>query len=392
MQHFNIGLFGLGVVGQGFLSILEQTPDAQARVSKICVKHPGKPRPVSADRLTYNPDDLLDDPDINLIVETITEIEEAFHIVSKALERRKPVITVNKKMVAYHLPELMALQEKYQTPVLYEGAVCGSIPIMRTLDEHFGAEPLGAIEGIFNGTSNYILTRMQQDQLDFGTALQQAQDAGFAELDPSSDIDGDDAKYKLILLSLHGHGHASHPADVLNLGIRHLRPTDLAYARAQGGRIKLLPHVRYAAAGELVQFVLPALVMPQDPLHDIHFEFNAVRMDASFSGEQFFKGRGAGGLPTGSAIMSDLNALQHGFHYRFRKHHLNGHTRSFSDYPLHVYLSMPAGVPWQHAPLTETLSMEQLGAVQALTGRTTLRHLLDVRGWIAENEVFLMRL
>jgi homoserine dehydrogenase len=392
MQHFNIGLFGLGVVGQGFLSILEQTPDAQARVSKICVKHPGKPRPVSADRLTYNPDDLLDDPDINLIVETITEIEEAFHIVSKALERRKPVITVNKKMVAHHLPELMALQEKHQTHVLYEGAVCGSIPIMRTLDEHFGAEPLGAIEGIFNGTSNYILTRMQQDQLDFGTALQQAQDAGFAELDPSSDIDGDDAKYKLILLSLHSHGHASHPADVLNLGIRHLRTADLAYAHARGGRIKLLPCVRYASAGALVQYVLPALVLPADPLHHIDFEFNAVRMDAFFSGEQFYTGRGAGGFPTGSAIMSDLNALQSGFHYRFRKHQQNGHARSFTGYPLHVYMSMPATVPWQQAPLEETLSMEQQAGVQVLTGHTTVQRLLEAKGWLRAQEVFLMRL
>lgn len=392
MHNFSIGLFGLGVVGQGFYQILEKTPDARACITKIGVKHPAKSRPVSAELLTFRPEEVLEDPQINLIVETITEVDEAFRILRRALELGKPVITVNKKMVAHYLPEILELQERYRTPVLYEGAVCGSIPIIRTMDEHFGAEPLGVIEGIFNGTSNYILTRMQQENLDFASALQQAQEAGFAELDPASDIDGDDAKYKLILLSLHSHGHAARPEDVLSLGIRHLRTTDLAYARSRQARIKLLPHVRHTGPGRLAQFVMPALVPAYDPLHHIDNEFNAVRVDASFSGEQFFKGRGAGSLPTGSAIMADVQALQNGFRYRFRKHQLNGHTVNENDYPIQVYMSMPASSRWEDAPFAEVYSLETNDTVQVLTGQTTLKRLMGAREWLFRNEVFLMRI
>lgn len=391
INSFNIGLFGLGVVGSGFLSILEQTPHARSKVSRICVQDPKKTRQTGQDRLHFNPDALLDDPEINLIIETINGVEEAFYIVKRALEKRKPVITVNKKMLAHYLPELLKLQTEYKTPLLYEGAVCGSIPIIRTLDEHFATEPLSTVEGIFNGTSNYILTRMQREGLDFETALRNAQELGYAELDPSSDIDGEDAKFKLILMGLHSHGHTAHPDQVLNLGIRHLRPTDLKYALNHGGRIKLLPHVSSAGDGGLRQYVMPALVPEGHQLHGIDYEFNAVRLEGPFAGEQFFRGRGAGSLPTGSAIIADLNALQQGFQYQFHKHRHNGHLVPVQDEPLEVYLSMPLGNILPANLLAKINSTMVDGDLQVLRGQTSIECLKAEKSWIMENKVFVMQ-
>jgi homoserine dehydrogenase len=390
IPQLNIGLFGLGTAGTGLVEVLPQSGLQNVAVKRICVKNPTKPRPVNREKITFEPSEILDDPHINVVVETINGVDEAFHIVQTALRRGKHVVTANKKMVAHRFSELLDLQAETGKTLLYESAACGAIPIVRTLEEHFGAEPLDGLSGIFNGTSNYILTRMLRENLDFDTALAQAQANGFAELDPSSDIDGDDAKYKLILLTAHSYGHIAHPEAVFNLGIRHIRSEDLNYAREQQKTIKLLPICRPLPEHRLALYVLPAFVEQQDVLYGVQEEFNGVKVQARYSGQQFFKGRGAGGHPTGSALLADLAALQQGYRYPYRKHRLNGLSRLDESLLLDVYCSFPTHADVARFPLRQAEKVWQNSRAFALKGQITLQDLQSAQVWIRENEVMVV--
>ena len=370
-QRLNIGLFGLGVVGKGLLDVLRESGFSDAGIRRICVKDPLKPRAVPRELLTYDAGDILGDPEINVVVETISDPDAAFEIARESMRRGKHVVTANKKMLAAHLPELLEWRDRCDVSLLYESAACGSIPIVRTIDEHFGSEPVEGISGIFNGTSNYILSRMSLEGLDFETALRQAQASGFAEEDPSSDIDGLDAKYKLILLAAHSHGVVAKPDELLYLGIRHIGKADMDFAKERGMKIKLLPQCTHSDPHRLAMYVMPALVGADSPFYQVEDEYNGVQLQANFSGHQFFRGRGAGAFPTGSALLSDLGALQGGYRYAYRKHRLNGHTSLDASRLLNVYVRMPgrlhsASLPFEqvtHESLLEDGSRRMLGSI-----------------------------
>jgi len=224
-KKLNIGLFGFGVVGQGLYDIIK-TKHLNLEIIKIAIKDIHKQRTLPANLFTTERDELLENPEINTIVELINDTEAAFEIVSRALSSGKNVVSASKKMIALHLEELIALQQKHGTSLLYEGAVCGSIPIIRNLEEYYDNELLHSISGIFNGSSNYILSKGFNENMDYDTALQQAQDLGFAETDPTSDVGGFDAKYKLVIAASHAYGVVVKPDDVFNLGspvIRHVQ-------------------------------------------------------------------------------------------------------------------------------------------------------------------------
>ena len=391
-QTLNIGLFGLGVVGKGLLDVLQNSGLPGVEIKKICVRTPGKPRPVAPEKLTLHASDILDDPSINVVVETISGSEDAFQIVSQAMRKGKNVVTANKKMVASHFTELLDLQEETGVSLLYESAACGGIPIVRTIEEHFGSEPMEQVSGIFNGTSNYILSRMFRAGFDFTEALKQAQDLGFAEPDPSSDIDGLDAKYKLILLTAHSHGVVAAPEEVLHLGIRHLRSEDVDFAQKQGLKIKLLPVCRRTDPNRLALFVMPGLVGENDELYHVEDEFNGVQLETAYSGRQFFRGRGAGGFPTGSALLSDLAALQGGYRYPYRKHRLNGRTLLDEDISLKVCVRVPHSVSVGTLPF-EGIEYREHGAESyRITGRITLKTLKRHAGRLHEQGAFIMRM
>ena len=214
-----LGLFGYGIVGQGLHDVLNSNSGLRAEIARICVKDRSKKRRISMDYFTYDKKDLLNDPEINLIVELIDDADEAFSIVTTAMKKGKSVVTANKKMVAEHLKELVQLQEETNTSFLYEASTCGSIPIIRNLEEYYDNEMLYSVRGIFNGSSNYILSKMFSDGKDFDSVLKEAQDLGYAETDPSLDVDGIDAKYKLIIITLHAYGLFIDPKDVFTLGI-----------------------------------------------------------------------------------------------------------------------------------------------------------------------------
>ena len=180
-KEINIGMFGYGVVGQGLYDVLEKSAGVKAEIRKICVKDRRKKRRLPMHFFTFDKQDILEDNQVNLVVELINDADEAFQIVKAAMISGKSVVTANKKMIAEHLSELIDLQEETQTSLLYEGAVCGAIPIIRNLEEYYDNEWLHSVRGIFNGSTNYILTRMYNNGLDYEVALKEAQEKGFAE-------------------------------------------------------------------------------------------------------------------------------------------------------------------------------------------------------------------
>src|SRR5690606_8684204 len=201
-KKLKLGIFGFGVVGQGLYDIIK-TKELNLEIKKFVIKHPEKKRTLPQELFHTDPDDILEDPEINTVIELIDDAEVAFEIVSKALKNGKNVVSANKKMIATHLKELVEIQQTHNTSLLYEGAVCGSIPIIRNLEEYYDNELLHSVSGIFNGSSNYILSKIFNENLAYETALRQAQDLGFAETDPTLDVGGFDPKFKLAIVASH---------------------------------------------------------------------------------------------------------------------------------------------------------------------------------------------
>ena len=188
-KQLTIGLFGFGTVGEGLYKILQQTPSLKASIRKVCIKHPGKKREAPAALFTTDRDVLLNDENINVIVEVIDDANAAFEIVSKALKNGKAVVSASKKMIAEHLPEILKLQQETDQPFLCEAAACASIPVIRNLEEYYDNDLLHSIRAIVNGSTNFILTKMFEDKLDFQSALLLAQQLGFAESNPKLDVE-----------------------------------------------------------------------------------------------------------------------------------------------------------------------------------------------------------
>ncbi|MEM7107406.1 MAG: homoserine dehydrogenase [Bacteroidota bacterium] len=316
MSKYRIGLFGFGCVGQGFYETLLKNEQLNAEVVKICVKNSSKARPISNDIFVYDAELILEDKDIDLVVELIDDAETAYAIVAKALANRKPVVSANKKMIAERLPALIELQNQYDTPLLYEGAVCGSIPLIKTMDEYYALEQVNEIKGIFNGSTNYILTKVIAENKSYTEALKAAQDNGFAESDPTLDVEGYDPKYKLAIVLQHAFGLAVHPDHIFNQGIQNINQADINFAIERGLKIKLLARsVKHS--NHIAAFVAPHFVSPESPLYHIENEYNAALVDGDFANEQVLIGKGAGKLPTGLAVLADVAAITKGYSYTY---------------------------------------------------------------------------
>src|SRR6186997_3319362 len=202
-KRLTIGLFGFGVVGEGLYKALQQTSSLNATIKKVCIKHPGKKRNAPEELFTTEKDLLLNDEEINVVVEVINESEPAFEIVSTALNNGKHVVSASKKMIAEHLPKLLELQKITGRSFLCEAAACASIPVIRNLEEYYDNDLLHSLKAIVNGSTNFILTKMFEDKLNFSEALLLAQQLGFAESDPSLDVEGYDAVNKWTILLTH---------------------------------------------------------------------------------------------------------------------------------------------------------------------------------------------
>ncbi len=388
-KKLKIGLFGFGCVGQGLYYVLNNSTGFKADIVKIGVKNRNKERSVSPELITFDKWEILNNPEIDVVVELIDDVEEAFVIVSEALKKGKHVVTANKKLLALHLEELYELQQKHQVSLLYEASAGGSIPIIRTLEEYFDNEDLQKVTGIFNGTTNYILSKTIDEKLSYEKALQQAQEKGFAETDPTSDVEGFDPKYKAVIISFHAFGLIIRPEQILNLGITTVREEDIRYASEKGYRIKLTPSIHRLEENKITAFVLPSFVKKTSQLYKVENEFNGVIVEGRFSGEQFLQGRGAGSLPTGAAVLSDISALSYGYKYEFKKH-VQKHATEFTDNAiLDIYLRYHSLVDLESIEFLEISERYTGGEYNYVTGKINLKTLHEQRDYILKNRLFV---
>jgi len=318
-SKITIGLFGFGVVGKGFYEALIHTQNIQAKIKKIGIKIPGKARGAGKLPFTINEDDILQDEEINTVVELIDDPKAAFTFVKRALQNGKAVVSANKKMIADNFEELLNLQKQYNVSLLYEGACCASIPIIRCLEDYFGYDEVKSIRGIINGSTNYILSQMVDKGLLFNDALAAAQKLGFAEANPALDIEGQDAANKLSILLAHAFGCTALAGEFLYSGITNISRHDVEYACSKHCKIKLVARAQKIGDGTIAAFVLPHLVMQDDELYHVNNELNALEIESGFAGRQIFKGNGAGAYPTASAVLSDVASLHRQYHYAYRK-------------------------------------------------------------------------
>jgi len=317
-EKISVALFGFGCVGQGLYDVLNHSEVLQANIARIGVKDPKKQRSVDASLITYDKDDILNRQDLDVVVEMITDTDEAYAIAKTAMNNGMNVVSASKKMLATYFAELFKVQEDTGKALIYEGAAGGSIPIIRTLEEYYDNELLGSLRGILNGTTNYILTRMELENKDYGDVLKDAQASGFAEADPWLDVGGCDTMYKTILLSVHAFGVVLKPEDVLTLGIQNISFDDIRYAREKGLRIKLIGSAA-KSADKFRVYVMPRFISKEDELFNILYEYNAIEVEGAFSCKQSFVGKGAGSHPTGSAVLSDISALTYNYKYAYKK-------------------------------------------------------------------------
>jgi homoserine dehydrogenase len=387
-KKLKIGLFGFGVVGQGLHDII-RGQNLNLEIVKIAIKNPEKKRTLDAHLFTTSHDEILDNPEINTIVELIDDADAAFKIVKKALSSGKNVVSANKKMIATHLAELVQLQADNGTSLLYEGAVCGSIPIIRNLEEYYDNELLHGISGIFNGSSNYILSKIFNEGLAYETALKQAQDLGFAETDPILDVGGYDPKFKLTIATAHAYGLFINPDKILNVGIQNISEDDIQYAREKNFKIKLVPTARKISTKQVVTYVLPKFVKADDFLYNVENEYNGVTVQAAFADKQFFFGKGAGGHPTGAAVLSDIAALRYDYRYEYKKYHQQNGLIHTDKVSIEVYLR------YVHEYTVEKLQVENISERFArnnykyVIGSITLKKLIANRDLLLNKDVFI---
>jgi len=309
-----VGFLGMGTVGSGTLRILEMNREqvavkagSEIEVKKILVRNPEKQRDVdvSLELLTTDPAEVLQDPEIDLVIEVMGGTEEARRYIEEALKQKKYVITANKDLMAAAGSELLLQARECRRNIYYEASVGGGIPLIRPLKHSLGANKIIRIMGIINGTTNYILTRMSLHNMDFEGALAEAQEKGFAEQDPSSDLEGRDAAYKLSILAGLAFNSRIHIGDVYTEGISGISKRDIFYASELGFAVKLLA-IGEELPGGLALRVHPTLIPRTHPLAAVHNENNALYVVGNAVGEVMFYGLGAGAMPTGSSVVADL--------------------------------------------------------------------------------------
>jgi homoserine dehydrogenase len=385
----NIGLFGFGCVGQGLYHVLNNSTGFRADIVKVCVKNREKSRTIDASKITYDKTEILNNEQINVVVELIDDATEAYNIVKVALSKGKHVVTANKKMLALHLTELYTLAQENKVSLLYEASACGSIPIIRALEEYFDNEDLEKVTGIFNGTTNYILTKTINEKLSYAEALKQAQENGFAESNPTNDVEGFDAKFKAVIIALHAFGIILNADEVLNIGITELGDHDIYYAQEKKYKIKLTPVIKRLPNETVTAFVLPQFIKSTNQLYNVDNEFNGVITEGRFSGEQFQQGRGAGSYPTGAAVLSDVSALSYGYKYEFKKH-LQKHPSGFtSDVILNVYFRYKNSKDLEQLNFIDVSETYKSSDYNYVIGKVNLNSLHSNKLYLKENKLFV---
>ncbi|PYM67381.1 MAG: homoserine dehydrogenase [Candidatus Rokuibacteriota bacterium] len=335
MREIGIGLLGIGTVGGGVLKIYEQhRADLEARAGcalqlvAVAARDVTAPRPglALADwPLTGDPDQVLDNPAVALVIEAIGGLEPARSYVFRALQAGKHVVTANKALLAVHGPELFDEARRRGVLLGFEAAVAGGVPIIGALRDGLAANRILALRGIVNGTANFILTKMTEEGRAFGAVLREAQALGYAEADPTMDVEGIDSAHKLQILASLAFRTTVDFKDIYTEGISRLVPDEIAHARELGYRIKLLA-IAKAQDGALEVRVHPTMIPAASPLAAVSGVFNAIFVSGDAAGDQMFYGRGAGQMPTASAVWSDAIGIARRIAY--------GHLALPEDFPL----------------------------------------------------------
>lgn len=311
----NIGLLGCGNVGAALVELIRDRGDEIAArtglrlaVTKVAVRSLSKERAVDlpADVLTTDAESVATAPDVDLVVEVIGGIEPARELIIDALKSKKPVVTANKELLANVGNELYAVAESSGVDLLFEAAVAGGIPLIRPLRESLVGEDVTRVMGIVNGTTNYILTKMTEEGWSYAEALTEAQSLGYAERDPTADVEGFDAGAKAAIIATIAFGSKVVAGDVFHEGISGVTATDIDHARRLGFQIKLLAIAERYDGGSVAVRVHPAMVPDAHPLASVRDSFNAVFIEGAAVGDLMFYGRGAGGFPTASAVLGDV--------------------------------------------------------------------------------------
>ena len=314
MTTTQVAIVGLGTVGSGVARLLTEASDRLARhagsqleLAQVVVRDLDKPRDVAlpSDIISTDLDKITKNPDITAVCQLIGGVEPSRSIMLELLESGKDVITANKALLAEHGPELFDRARELGRSIAFEASVAGGIPIIANIGTCLSSNAINSLHGILNGTSNFILTRMEESGSDYAEAVAEAQQRGFAESDPSMDVDGTDAAQKLAILSHLAFGSRVEWRDIPCSGIDGLDAADMDYARELGYRIKLLAVAQTTPEG-LELHVSPTLVEIDTPLADVHSAYNAVRVVGDAVGDVFFHGHGAGQMPTASAVVADL--------------------------------------------------------------------------------------
>jgi homoserine dehydrogenase len=388
-KQLTIGLFGFGVVGEGLYKILQQTPSLNATIKTIVIKDASKKRNAPVEIFTTERDAILNDPEINVVVEVINDTAAAYYIATTALKNGKSVVSASKKMLAENLPALLQLQQETGQSLLYEAAVCASIPVIRNLEEYYDNDLLHGIKAIVNGSTNFILTKIFEDKLDFKQALILAQQLGFAESDPKLDVEGYDALNKLALLLNHAYGIIEAPENICFTGIQAIHAKDAAVAQERNSTIKLVAYAQKLKTGGVASFVLPQFVPLDDHLAFVKNEYNGVVIESGFSDKQFFFGKGAGSFPTASAVLSDISSLRYQYKYEYKKLYHHTPNQLSNDFHLKVFVSFD---DWKHIPREEFESIEEWHAGEDRKYLIGVIHFTKIhnQSWWKENNVSLI--
>ena len=347
MTKIKIGLFGFGVVGQGIYEVVRKSKNAHAEIVKICVRDPKKPRKIEVDPslFTTSVDDILDNQNINLVVEVIDDADAAYNIVKRAMLRGIPVVSGSKTMLAKHLPELIEIQKTRNVALLYDASSCGSIPVIRNLEEYYDNDLLLEVKGILNGSSNYILSRVFDHKDSYANALAQAQALGFAVYMPAP---GEDFV-----------------------------------------KIKLVAQVVKVSDEHFTMFVMPEFVTPAKYIYSVDDEYNGVVIRGECYDRQFMFGKGAGSLPTASSILSDIMARLNNYRYEYKKMNYIEKPDYTTDITLKIYARYKEtdvqGI-LNFSKIHEQFISEESNYV---IGEIPLRELLEKRSQLSGRDVFL---
>lgn len=312
-NKIKIGLLGAGVVGSGVIKALSNHPLIE--IKKIGVKDINKKRDVPVETLhatsllTSNMDEIVNDPDIDIVVEVMGGLNPSRDLVLKAIQNKKHIVTANKDLIATYGPELFDLAREKNVQIQFEASVCGGIPIINTLKETLSANKFSKIMGILNGTTNYILTEMLNKKIDFEKCLKDSQKLGYAEPDPTNDISGKDSAYKIAILASIAFGERIKINEVFTEGIEKITPVDIVLAEELGYRLKLIGLAKRERAGEIDIRVHPAFIKKTNTLASVFGADNGVLVEGDLVGELTLIGKGAGSLPTASSVAGDINML-----------------------------------------------------------------------------------